>query len=59
MEANRPQHLASPRSDMDLSREIRSPMAGNNRQYNRNKFYSALKTGFMHMNDEKARASFL
>jgi sodium-coupled neutral amino acid transporter 9 len=33
-------------------------MANNSQRYNRNKYYSALKTGFKHMNPE-AGESFL
>jgi len=51
-------------ANMDTSREIshqqiKSPMAGK-REYNRKKYYSAIKTGFMHMNNnEEERQSFL
>jgi len=37
-----------------------SPTSGNNaRRYNRDKYYSALKTGFKHMNPADAKKSFL
>jgi hypothetical protein len=40
---------------------IKSPMAGNRSQYNRRKYYSAIKTGFNHLNTDAAaaRQSFL
>ena len=40
---------------------IKSPMAANRNEYNRRKYYSAIKTGFNHLNkgDAKARQSFL
>lgn len=37
---------------------ISSPMS-NNKRYSRNKYYSALKTGFKHLNPKEADQDFL